>query len=42
MTAQADVEVPGDDLLAWMREVTAVNARIRAGLAEAERGEPEG
>ena len=38
MTVQA--EVPGDELLAWMREVTEVNAMIRAGLAEARRGRP--
>jgi hypothetical protein len=39
MTAQPDVEVPGDDLLARMKKVTELNARIRRGLTEAERGE---
>ena len=36
MTVQADVEVPADELLARLKKI---NAMIRRGLAEAERGE---
>ena len=38
MTAQPDVEVTADELLARLKKI---NAMIRRGLAEAERGETE-
>ena len=38
MTIQADVEVPADELLTRLKRI---NALIRRGLAEAERGAGE-
>lgn len=35
MTVQADADVPGDDLITRIKEVTVINAEIREGLAEA-------